>query len=104
MAKKKVILHLKNGLTQNLYPQTDSQYQTLLENLQNGELIHIDTGNGNSKTIRSTNIEWWETENIKETPKERIFTAGGNYFHEKNGKLKFITEEQFNILKKKLYR
>jgi len=104
MPKKKVILYLKNGTTENLYTKDDNQYCQLISDLENNELIHIDKGSGNTKTIRAINIESWETETIKEVHKERIFKAGGKYFHEKNGKLKFITEEEFNKLKTQLYR
>ena len=104
MPKKKVILHLINGQTENLYPKNDSQYNSLISDLENGELIHIDKGSGTTKTIRSNNIEWWETETIKEVHKERIFTAGGRHYHEKDGKLRFVTEEEFNKLKTRLYR
>ena len=104
MPKKKVILNLKNGSQETLYTKDDRQYNSLISDLENGELIHIDKGSGTTKTIRANNIEWWETETIKEVQKERIFKAGGKYFHEKEGKLKFITEEEFNKLKTRLYR
>ena len=102
--KKKVILHLKNGSQETLYPINEQYYQSLIHDLEQGELVRIDKGSGNIKTIRTNSIEWWETKIIEERVKERIFTAGGKHYHEKDGKLKFITEEEFNKIKNRLYK
>ncbi len=102
--KKKITIHLKNGTQETVYTKNDSQYNSLIENLETGELIHIDKGSGNTKTIRTNSIEWWETKIIEERVKEKIFTHGGKHYHEIGDRLKLITEEEFNKIKKRLYK
>lgn len=60
--RKKVILYMTDGNNYTIYPKNNSQYESLMEEIQNGELLKIDKGNGKIITIRSTNIEYFEEE------------------------------------------
>lgn len=79
--KKKVVITLTNGQEENLYPQNESQFQKLVDDLEKGNLIYISTSSGSTKTLKPQSIQSWEFYNIqeKENSKRRHISEDGLY-------------------------